>query len=78
MTAVATSPRLRPPGVVRDRGSVPASPSGAVRQPGRATLDDRIAGLWTQLVEAGGGECPVCGEGIAAGRACGGCGSELS
>ena len=78
MTSVATAPRLRSPGGPRDRRTHPDLPSGAVREPGRATLEDRITGLWTQLVEAGAGECPVCGHGIAAGRACDGCGSELS
>jgi len=78
VTSVATAPRVRSPGGLRDRRAHADLPSGAVRDPGRATLEDRITGLWSQLVEAGAGECPVCGEGIAAGRACGGCGSELS
>ena len=63
MTAVATPPR---------REAAPRS------EPGRATLDDRIATLWTQLVEQGTADCPVCGTEITAGRPCGDCGSELS
>jgi hypothetical protein len=63
MSAVATPPRRE-----------------AVRlfEPGRATLEDRIAALWTQLVAEGGAECPVCHEEMAAGMPCENCGSELS
>ena len=46
--------------------------------PGRATLDDRISALWTQLVETGDADCPVCLSTVAAGRPCGECGSELT
>jgi hypothetical protein len=47
-------------------------------EPGRATLDDRISALWSQLVESGNADCPVCGGELAAGRPCGACGSELT
>ena len=63
MTAVATPPRRQ------------AAPQF---EPGRATLDDRIAALWTQLIEQGTADCPVCGAEMTAGRPCGDCGSELT
>ncbi len=77
MSAVATT-APRPAGIARERQSMPRRQ--AIRSPerGRTTLDDRVTALWSQLVEIGTGECPVCGSGIAAGVACASCGSELT
>ncbi len=63
MPAVATPPRRE-----------------AVRlfEPGRATLENRIAALWTQLVAEGKADCPVCHQEMIAGVPCESCGSELS
>jgi len=75
MSATATTPpRLRNG---RARWSPPRH-GGRAFEPGRPTLDDRITAVWTRLVDAGKAECPVCGDELHAGRACGGCGSELS
>ena len=42
------------------------------------TLEDRILGVWEDLVVEGRAACPVCGGSVAAGSPCSGCGSELS
>jgi len=42
------------------------------------TLEDRILGVWEDLVADGRAECPVCGGRLDAVAGCGACGSELS
>jgi hypothetical protein len=76
MGAAATAP-ARPRGT-RERRLPARREPGRLFEPGRATLDDRVTALWGRLVESGTADCPVCGAEIAAGRPCGGCGSELS
>ena len=74
MAATATAP-------VRPRAGRERSPrrkGGCRPEPGRATLDDRISGVWARLVEAGEADCPVCAADIVAGSPCRSCGSELS
>jgi hypothetical protein len=41
------------------------------------TLEDRILGVWEELVVEGSARCPVCGGSISP-DGCGDCGSELS
>ena len=41
------------------------------------TLEDRILGVWEELVTEGSAPCPVCGGSISP-DGCGGCGSVLS
>ena len=65
MTTVATAPRR-------------AALACLEPEPGGATLADRIAILWSELVEEGTAECPVCGSEMSAAQACNDCGSELS
>ena len=76
--SVATTTSARRPGPAHERRTL--SRRSAVRLPerGRSTLDDRITALWARLVETGTGECPVCGSEMAAGLACGSCGSQLT
>lgn len=47
-------------------------------EPGRLTLEQRIHGTWTQLVEAGAADCPVCAGKLIAGSGCTACGSALT
>jgi len=47
-------------------------------EPGGATLEDVVLGVWADLVADGRAECPVCGGSISADGGCLGCGSELS
>ena len=77
MAAIATT-APRPPGSKGDRRALPRRCAVRLPEPGRATLEDRINGLWTSLVETGTADCPVCAAELAAGRPCGNCGSELS
>jgi hypothetical protein len=56
----------------------PSREAAPLFEPGRPTLDDRIADLWARLVADGTAECPVCGGEMAAGAPCASCGSELS
>ena len=76
MSATATSPTRAH--AVHDRRPLPRRQTGRGFEPGRATLDDRITALWTELVESGTAECPVCRSEMTAGTPCGTCGSELS
>ena len=76
MPALASGDRLvdrnaRP----RRLGGIEARQLG---HPGGATLDGRISATWSNLVETGAAECPVCDRPLQAGRACAGCGSELT
>jgi hypothetical protein len=73
MAPVATTSRQS----AHERRSLANRSPTRLSKPGSATLDDRITGLWSRLIESGVAECPVCGEEIAAGRPCGSCGSEL-
>jgi hypothetical protein len=77
MGAVATT-APRPPGTKGERRSLPRRRALRLPEPGRATLEDRVTDLWTQLVDSGTAECPVCSAEITAGRPCESCGSELS
>ncbi len=76
MTQTATTPARAHP--ARERRPFSRRQAGRGREPGRATLDDRITALWTQLVETGIAECPVCASEMSAARPCGSCGSELA
>ena len=76
MGAAATTPTRPHPG--RERRSLPGRSAARWPEPGRATLDDRITGLWDRLVADGAADCPVCNTAIVAGNPCGSCGSELS
>ena len=62
----------------RERRALPNRTAVRLFEPGRPTLDDRITDLWERLVADGRADCPVCGTEVAAGRECGGCGSELT
>jgi hypothetical protein len=76
MSATATTPPRAREG--REHRARARRQPGCQPEPGRATLDDRITAVWTRLVETGEAECPVCTAGIATGRPCGACGSELT
>jgi hypothetical protein len=76
MSATATSPAR--PHTGAEHRALGRREAGCRPEPGRATLDDRMSALWTQLVETGTADCPVCGGEIAAARPCGSCGSELT
>ena len=70
MSAVAT--RERPAGTERpqrDDQRAPLFDDGL-------TLEDRILGVWEELVVEGSARCPVCGGSISP-EGCGDCGSEL-
>jgi hypothetical protein len=47
-------------------------------RPTGPTLEERISGTWSRLVEHGTAECPVCGSSLRAARPCDGCGADLS
>ena len=58
-----------------------ASSSGApsaLFEPGGATLEDSILGVWDELVAEGNAACPVCGDSMSAAGGCEACGAELS
>jgi len=46
------------------------------RQPGSA-LEEKILGVWEDLITDGRAECPVCSGSIRADRPCGSCGSLI-
>ncbi len=47
-------------------------------EPGKATLDERIAMVWSGLVESGAAQCPLCHGEMRLDRGCSDCGSQLS
>ncbi|MEJ7876707.1 MAG: hypothetical protein WKF62_08605 [Solirubrobacterales bacterium] len=47
-------------------------------EPGGATLEARIATVWSELVESGAAECFVCHGSLRAGCGCVNCGAQLS
>jgi hypothetical protein len=47
-------------------------------EPGGATLEDSILGVWDDLVADGRADCPVCGGSMSAAGGCEACGAELS
>jgi hypothetical protein len=42
------------------------------------TLEDRVLGVWDELVASGHAGCPVCGGSLRVAGGCEDCGSELS
>ena len=72
MSAVATREREAAALERPQRGSGPALFDDGV------TLEDKILGVWEDLVVEGCAACPVCGGSMAPATACTGCGSELS
>ena len=78
MSALATSPGLPvAPGAARERIALPRREAKRLFEPSKATLDERIAGIWERLIADGAAECPVCRAELATGRPCSSCGSEL-
>jgi hypothetical protein len=72
MAAVATEERAlaeRPP-------TEAAEPK--LFEPGGATLEDVVLGLWEDLCAEGRAPCPVCGGSMARAGGCDSCGAELS
>lgn len=47
-------------------------------RPKGPTLEGRIAGTWSRLLEAGEAECPVCASTLRAAFPCDSCGADLS
>ena len=47
-------------------------------EPGGASLEDLVVGVWDELVTQGRADCPVCGDSMSPAAGCSGCGSELS
>jgi hypothetical protein len=47
-------------------------------EPGGATLEDSILGVWGELVAEGNAGCPICGGSMSAADGCEACGAELS
>jgi len=47
-------------------------------RPKGPTLEGRVAGIWSRLVEDGEAECPVCARTLRAAFPCESCGADLS
>jgi len=78
MAAVAT--REHSVAEHRRADNAPSAGDGVSRlfEPGGATLEDSILGVWEELVASGRAECPVCGASMSVAGGCPACGSELS
>jgi hypothetical protein len=77
VSALAT-PNYAPSAPAIQRTSLRSRGAHRLFEPGRATLEQRVLGIWEELRNAGHAECPVCSGELVAGGGCPDCDSELS
>ena len=78
MQAVGSRDRVRTRFERDERPRRQGSLEGRQVRPKGPTLEQRIAGTWSRLVQEGTAECPVCASSLRAAFPCDGCGADLS
>jgi len=78
MPAAGSRDRVRSPFERGERSRRLGSLEARQIRPKDPTLEERIAGTWSRLVEGEVAQCPVCASALRPAFPCDGCGADLS